>query len=42
MTMLFPSVEARNKAVEEVRAVEGGNETLGRLERFLRSEGSSL
>lgn len=31
---IFPTVEARNRAVEEHHAVEGGEQTLGRLSAF--------
>ena len=35
---LFPSVESRRHHVEEVGAVEGGQQTLGRLAEFLAGE----
>lgn len=35
MRMLFPSAEERNRAVEEIGAIEGGLQTLGRLEEYL-------
>lgn len=35
MYSLFPSVEQRNKVVEEYGAIEGGNQTMDRLEEYL-------
>lgn len=35
MRSLFPSAAVRNKVVEEYGAIEGGNQTLARLEAYL-------
>ena len=35
MTSVFPTAEARDYVVREFRAIEGGNQTLDRLEAFL-------
>jgi uncharacterized protein YndB with AHSA1/START domain len=35
MQLLFPSSKERDRAVKEYRADEGGNQTLGRLEKYL-------
>lgn len=35
MSMTFPIAEARDKVVKEYNAIEGGNQTLGRLEEYL-------
>jgi uncharacterized protein YndB with AHSA1/START domain len=35
MHSLFPSVEVRNKVVKEFKAIEGGYQTLGRLEQHV-------
>ncbi len=40
MRMLFPTAEARNFVVEKYHAVEGGNQTLGRLAEHLPSMGT--
>ena len=37
MRSLFPSAEARNKVVREFKAIEGGYQTLERLEQHLQS-----
>lgn len=37
--MVFPSTEARDLVVREYGAIEGGNQTLGRLEEFLAKNG---
>jgi len=36
MHSVFPSAEARNKVVKEFRAIEGGYQTLERLEQHVR------
>ncbi len=36
---LFPSVAARKRVVEEFHAIEGGNQTLDRLQAFLAAKG---
>lgn len=33
----FPTAEERNRAIEEYGAIEGGNQTLGRLEAYLKT-----
>ena len=35
MRMLFPSAEARDLVIKEYGAIEGGNQTLGRLAEYL-------
>ena len=35
MKMVFGSTEARDLVVEKYNAIEGGNQTMGRLEVFL-------
>jgi uncharacterized protein YndB with AHSA1/START domain len=37
MQAVFPTVEAREQAVREYGAIEGGNQTLGRLADYLAS-----
>jgi uncharacterized protein YndB with AHSA1/START domain len=37
MRMLFPSVEERDRVVREYGAIEGGNQTVDRLEEYLES-----
>ena len=34
---LFPTTGDRDRAIEEVGAIEGGNQTLGRLEAYLKT-----
>ncbi len=41
MRSVFQSVEARNKVVREYGAIEGGYQTLGRLEQLLLSQARS-
>jgi len=33
--MVFPTVAVRSHVVKKFNAIEGGNQTLGRLEEFL-------
>ena len=35
MQMLFPSMQARDEIISQCNAIEGGNQTLDRLEAFL-------
>ena len=35
LRMVFPSAAERDKAVDEIGAIEGGNQTLDRLEEYL-------
>lgn len=37
LTSLFPTQEARDHAVREYGAIEGGNQTLGRLAEYLKT-----
>ena len=37
LTNTFPTVEARNYVVEHVHAIEGGNQTLGKLAAYVES-----
>lgn len=41
MKAVFDSVEARDLVVEKYNAIEGGNQTLGRLEAFLAAPGKA-
>jgi hypothetical protein len=41
MRMVFPSAKARESTVKKYGAVEGLNQTLGRLEEYLAKEASS-
>ncbi len=38
MHSLFPSQEARDHVVKEYKAIEGGNQTLARLEKYLEAK----